>query len=42
MAGDKLDILGKSWYEYTGGTVTNSSLAAGDLISAFLGSGGSL
>lgn len=36
MAGDKLNILGKSYYQYAGGTITNSSFAASDLISAFL------
>ncbi|WP_460561641.1 RHS repeat domain-containing protein [Ferruginibacter profundus] len=40
MAGDKLDLLAKSWYEYAGGTVTNSAFSAGDLITAFLGTSG--
>ncbi|GAB2809001.1 hypothetical protein GCM10027043_05240 [Ferruginibacter profundus] len=39
MAGDKLDLLAKSWYEYASGTVTNNAFNAGDLITAFLGTG---
>jgi RHS repeat-associated protein len=39
MAGDKLDILGKSYYQYTGGTVTNSTFNAGSIITAFLAVG---
>lgn len=41
MAGDKLDILAKSFYQYNSGTVTNSPLNATDLINNFLGTGGS-
>ena len=37
MAGDKLNILGKSYYQYAGGTITNNSFVASDLINAFLG-----
>ncbi len=41
MAGDKLDVLGKSYYEYSSGTVSNTPFTAADLIGAFLGSGSS-
>jgi RHS repeat-associated protein len=41
MAGDKLDILAKSYYQYAGTSATNSPFNAGDIITAFLGVGGS-
>jgi hypothetical protein len=38
MAGDKLDVLGKSWYEHSGGMVSNNPFVALDLIGAGSGS----
>jgi RHS repeat-associated protein len=38
MAGDKLDILAKSYYQYAGGTITNTNFNVTDLLNAFLGS----
>ena len=40
MAGDKLDILGKSYYQQPTGTVTNSNFTATNIINAFLSIGG--
>jgi RHS repeat-associated protein len=41
MSGDKLDILGKSYYHIAyGSSATNTNFTAADLISAFLGTGG--
>ncbi|GAB2808986.1 DUF6443 domain-containing protein [Ferruginibacter profundus] len=40
MAGDKLDILAKSYYQYLGSNATNSPFNAGDIITSFLGTGG--
>jgi YD repeat-containing protein len=39
MAGDKLDVLGKSWYSHSGGAAGGSPLTATDLVNAFLGGG---
>ncbi len=36
MAGDKINILAKSYYRYAGGSVTNTPFNAGDLINGFL------
>jgi RHS repeat-associated protein len=36
MAGDKLDVLGKSYYQYNGGTITNSPYTVTTLLTAFL------
>jgi len=41
MAGDKLDILAKSYYQYLGTNASNSPFNAGDIITAFLNTGGS-
>ena len=41
MAGDKLDILGKSYYQYSGGAVSNSPLTVTQLLTTFLSTGGS-
>jgi RHS repeat-associated protein len=40
MAGDKLDILAKSYYQYLGTNASNTPFNAGDIINAFLGVGG--
>lgn len=40
MAGDTLNILGKSYYQYAGSSASNTSLNAAAIISAFLGAGG--
>ena len=40
MAGDKINVLGKSYYHYSGGTVTNSQIDATSLITSFLTVGG--
>ncbi len=37
MAGDTINILGVSYYEYASGTVTNTAFTASNIISAFLG-----
>jgi RHS repeat-associated protein len=36
MAGDKLDVLGKSYYQYNGGTITNSPYTVTTLLTTFL------
>jgi RHS repeat-associated protein len=41
MSGDKINILGKSYYHYSGGGVSNTPFDASALISAFLSVGGS-
>jgi len=41
MSGDKINILGKSYYNYNGGGVSNTLFDASALISAFLTVGGS-
>lgn len=41
MAGDKFDILAKSYYQYLGSNASNSSFSVTDIINAFLGTGGS-
>lgn len=40
MAGDKIDILAKSYYHYSGGNIPKNTLLAADIISAFLGVAG--
>jgi RHS repeat-associated protein len=40
MAGDKINVLGKSYYHYSGGTVTNNQLDATTIITSFLTAGG--
>ncbi|MEO7049104.1 MAG: DUF6443 domain-containing protein [Ferruginibacter sp.] len=37
MAGDKINVLGKSYYHYSGGGVVNTPFNASTIISAFLG-----
>ena len=37
MAGDKIDILAKSYYQYAGGTITNTNFSVTDLLTSFLG-----
>jgi RHS repeat-associated protein len=41
MAGDKINILGKSYYQYSGGVVSNTPITGSSIIAALLSVGGS-